>query len=317
MRSFLMAVYSIVTPELAQTLFDKLELGTLTHLQGCQGGIENTNYFASSARGDFVLTIFERLSFEQLPFYLHLMKHLAGKGIPVPDPQADPQGEILHTLLGKPATLVNKLPGKSQLAPQVQHCAAVGAMLARMHLAAQDLPRQQANLRGLAWVKETLPSIVPFLQPAQTALLARAVAEQEALQQTAAYASLPSGAIHADLFRDNVMFVGDELTGFFDFYFAGIDAFVFDIAICLNDWCIDHATGATEPTRLAAFVDAYNAVRPLSATEREMLPAMRRAGALRFWTSRLWDFHLPRDAAMLQAHDPSHFERVLMQLEPH
>ena len=315
MRSFFMAVYSIVTPDLAQTLFDKLELGTITHLQGCQGGIENTNYFASSAHGDFVLTIFERLTFEQLPFYLHLMKHLAGKGIPVPDPQADPQGEILHTLLGKPATLVNKLPGKSQLAPQVQHCAAVGNMLARMHLAAQDLPRQQANLRGLAWVKETLPSILPFLQEEQAALLMRTVAEQEQLQQTAAYAALPSGAIHADLFRDNVMFVGDELTGFFDFYFAGIDAFVFDIAICLNDWCIDHASGVSDAARVQAFIDAYNAVRPLSATEREMLPAMRRAGALRFWTSRLWDLHLPRDAAMLQAHDPSHFERVLTHLE--
>jgi homoserine kinase type II len=117
--------------------------------------------------------------------------------------------------------------------------------------------------------------------------------------------------VHADLFRDNVMFDGEELTGFFDFYFAGVDTWLFDLAVCLNDWCIDLATGAHDAERATRMLDAYQAVRPLNAAERELLPAMLRAGALRFWISRLWDFYLPREASMLTPHDPTHFERVL------
>jgi len=124
---------------------------------------------------------------------------------------------------------------------------------------------------------------------------------------------LPCGPVHADLFRNNVMFVGDALSGFFDFYFAGVDNWLFDIAVALNDWCIDLDTGAFDAPRLAAMLDAYQAVRPLQAAERQLLNPMLRAAALRFWISRLWDFHLPREASMLQAHDPSHFERVLQQ----
>ncbi|WP_448869776.1 phosphotransferase, partial [Delftia acidovorans] len=125
------------------------------------------------------------------------------------------------------------------------------------------------------------------------------------------YAALPRGPVHADLFRDNVMFDGERLTGFFDFYFAGVDTFLFDLAVCLNDWCIDLPTGAHDAARAQAMLAAYQAVRPLTAAERALLPAMARAGALRFWISRLWDFHLPREASMLKAHDPAHFERVL------
>jgi homoserine kinase type II len=135
---------------------------------------------------------------------------------------------------------------------------------------------------------------------------------------SSAYQALPVGPIHADLFRDNVMFVTPEraaaqLTGFFDFYFAGVDAWLFDIAVCLNDWCIELSSGVPDVPRSQAFLQAYGSVRPLSVAERQLLPALLRAGALRFWTSRLWDFHLPREASMLTPHDPSHFERVLRQ----
>ncbi len=315
-----MAVYTEVSFEEAKQFLHGLALGTLQSMEGCSGGIENTNYFVTTDQGAYVLTLFERLSAEQLPFYLRLMKHLAHHGIPVPDPAANRDGDVLHHLNGKPAAVVNRLRGKSELAPQETHCALVGAMLARMHLAGRDFSMQQPNLRALPWWNETVPVVQPFVTPAQAALLQSELAYQNHVAAQSACAALPRGPIHADLFRDNVMFevTADAqhtpaLTGFFDFYFAGNDTWLFDIAVCLNDWCIDLPTGAGDAARTTAFLDAYTAVRPLLPQERELLPAMARAGALRFWISRLWDLHLPREASMLQAHDPSHFERVLRQ----
>ena len=345
-----MAVFSEVSFDEASAFLKALGLGQLQDIRGCTGGIENTNYFVDTDQGEYVLTLFERLSFEQLPFYLQFMKHLAGRGIAVPDPQTAPPapavlakprkpvppdqapllsqpelsdvrpGEILHRLKGKPAAVVNKLRGSSELAPQAAHCTAVGDMLARMHLAGRDFAMQQPNLRGLAWWNETVPVVLPFLSDAQRTLILGELAFQNHVAASSAYRALPRGPVHADLFRDNVMFETDgsgghsaTLTGFFDFYFAGCDSFLFDIAVCLNDWCIDLTTGQSDALRAGALLSAYQAVRPLTLQERHLLPAMLRAGALRFWTSRLWDFHLPRDAAMLKAHDPEHFERVLRQ----
>lgn len=318
-----MAVFTEVSHDEAQALLSRLQLGTLQDMQGCAGGIENTNYFVTTDQGAYVLTLFERLSFEQLPFYLWFMKHLAQRGIAVPEPAADDRGEILHTVLGKPAAVVDRLQGKSELSPQASHCALVGDMLARMHLAGRDYQRTQPNLRGLSWWNETVPVVLPFLTPDQTALIQSELAYQNHIAASASYAALPRGPIHADLFRDNVMFATagadapPALTGFFDFYFAGVDTWLFDIAVCLNDWCIDLETGAHDPERAQAFLQAYDAHRPLLGPERQLLPAMLRAGALRFWTSRLWDLHLPREASMLQAHDPAHFERVLRQRVRH
>lgn len=321
-----MAVFTEVPFDQARDLMQQLGLGELQDLRGIQGGIENTNYFAATEkdgiRHDYVLTLFERLTAEQLPFYLHLMKHLAMAGIPVPDPAARPgddgsDGDILHHLCGKPAAVVNCLRGESELTPGTAHCEAVGATLARMHLAGQSYGRSQPNLRGLPWWNDTAPLVLPHLDAAQAALLQSELAYQNHVSATSQYAALPRGPIHADLFRDNVMFEGPHeaprLTGFFDFYFAGVDTLLFDIAVCLNDWCIALLTGATDLARSASFLQAYAGVRPLSAAERELLPAMLRAGALRFWISRLWDFYLPREASLLKPHDPRHFERVLRQ----
>jgi len=306
-----MAVFTEVSPQEAAGLLSNLDLGTLQSMHGATSGIENTNYFVSTDKGDYVLTLFERLSHEQLPFYLNLMHHLANRGIPVPAPQANAQGEILHTLKGKPAAVVTRLKGRNQLAPQAADCAQVGAMLARMHEAGQDYPHQQPNLRGLAWWEETIPVVRPHLSADQAALIESELVFQQELARSASYKALPGGPIHADLFRDNVMFDGPVLSGFFDFYFAGCDTFGFDIAVCLNDWCIDLDTGAIDPIRAQAFVAAYDAQRQLTDDELVLLPALLRSAALRFWTSRLWDYYLPRDAAMLKPHDPAHFERVL------
>jgi homoserine kinase type II len=306
-----MAVFTEVSFDTAARLMTQLRLGELTELKGITAGIENTNYFCDTTQGRYVLTVFERLGFEQLPFYLHLMRHLAQAGIPVPDPQPDAHGEILLRVQGKPAAVVNRLRGGHHLSPNEGDAAQVGAMLARMHLAGQNYPRQQPNLRGLAWWQETVPVVKPHLNPEQAALIDQELAHQVDLAATPDFANLPRGPIHADLFRDNVMFDEGRLSGFFDFYFAGVDTFLFDIAVCLNDWCINLSTGELDPTRASAFVRAYEGERPLSETERCLLPSVLRGAALRFWISRLWDFHLPREASMLKPHDPTHFERVL------
>ena len=316
-----MAVFTEVSESKAQELLTQLQLGDLVELQGIQGGIENTNYFLTSSVGAYVLTLFERLTHQQLPFYLHLMKHLAHHGFPVPDPVANSDGDILLTVEGKPAAVVNRLMGRSELAPTPLHCHAVGDTLARMHLAGKDYNRHQPNLRGLTWWNETVPVVLPFLNTSQSSLIQSELAFQNHVAKSSAYAALPCGPVHADLFRDNVMFEGTgdtlQLTGFFDFYFAGVDTWLFDLAICLNDWCIDLDTGSLDAEKTTALLAAYQVVRPLIAAERQLLNPMLRAGALRFWTSRLWDFHLPREASMLTPHNPTHFERVLRQRLAH
>jgi homoserine kinase type II len=318
-----MAVFTEVSPAQAQALLDHLALGQLTSLRGIGAGIENTNYFVDCTHegqaGHYVLTLFERLTAEQLPFYLRLMQLLAQRGIPVPGPYADATGEILFEVAGKPAALVDRLHGGHQLAPDAFHCQQVGETLARMHLAGRDFELHQPNLRGLAWWREVVPQILPFLDTDQADLLKSELAYQEQLAASARYADLPAGPIHADLFRDNVMFEPGEgpgrerLTGFFDFYFAGCDTWLFDLAVCLNDWCIDLTTGVLLEGRAGVFVAAYESVRPLSGAEHRLLPALLRAAALRFWVSRLYDLHLPREASLLKAHDPRHFERVLRE----
>ena len=262
-----------------------------------------------------MLTLFERLPREQLPYYLELMRHLAQRGIPVPAPQADAQGHLVHTLSGKPAAVVTRLPGSHRLAPGARHAEQVGAMLARMHRAGADFPLQQAHLRGLSWWEATVPEVLPHVPAATAELLQSELAFQQHLAASAAGAALPRGPIHADLFRDNVMFdetAGDDrLCGFFDFYFAGTDTLLFDVAVCLNDWCIDDVTGHLVEELAVPFLAAYQGERLLTPVELRLLPALLRAAALRFWLSRLWDWFLPRDAALLQPKDPGHFERVL------
>ena len=318
-----MAVYTQVSFDEASLLLQRLRLGQLQSMEGCSGGIENTNFFVTTDSGAYVLTLFERLSAQQLPFYLRLMKYLAQSGIPVPEPAADNTGELLYTVNGKPATVVNRLKGKSELDPTPAHCASVGLWLAKMHRVGREFDLHQPNLRALGWWNDTVPVILPYLDAAQTSLIQSELAYQNHVAGSPMYAALPKGAIHADLFRDNVMFTpaqtaqtetaAPQMTGFFDFYFAGVDAWVFDVAVCLNDWCIDQATGAPDVPRTAAFIAAYESVRSFTQAEHNMLPAMLRAAALRFWISRLWDLHLPREASVLKAHDPTHFERVLRQ----
>lgn len=306
-----MAVFTPVTLDDLAHWAKQFPLGKVISIKGISSGIENSNFFITTEAGEYVLTVFEKLTFEQLPFYLHLMRHLAERGVLVPAPVANSEGEILNSLHGKPASIVTKLEGTCQMAPTSVHCAEVGTMLAKMHLAAQDFSMHQPNLRGLDWWNATTPIVLPYLSNDDQHLLRAEMHFQEAFAASEPYRQLPRGPIHADLFRNNVMFDGDRLTGFFDFYFAGCDTWLFDVAVTVNDWCIDLDSGALDQRRVRAMLDAYHATRPFSAAEQTAWQPMLRAGALRFWISRLYDFYLPRDAELLTPHDPAHFERIL------
>ncbi|MCC2961739.1 homoserine kinase [Massilia sp. IC2-278] len=308
-----MAVFTAVTLDDLTQWIKQFPLGQALALDGIASGIENSNFFLTTERGDYVLTVFENLDFDQLPFYIQLMRHLAERGIPVPAPVANADGELVVALHGKPAAIVSKLAGSSQMDPQPVHCAEVGAMLARMHLAAQDFPLSQPNLRGLDWWRATAPAVLPHLSADNARLLREEIALQEEHAASPAYARLPRGPVHADLFRNNVMFVGDKLTGCFDFYFAGVDTWLFDLAVTVNDWCINLGSGRLDDARVRALLDAYRAVRPFTEDEAAAWPLLLRAAALRFWLSRLYDLHVPRAAELLTPHDPTHFERILRE----
>ena len=308
-----MAVFTPVTLDDLSQWIKQFPLGKALALKGIASGIENSNFFLTTERGEYVLTIFENLSFEQLPFYVQLMRHLAERGIPVPAPVANGAGELVVALHGKPAAIVSKLDGSSQMDPQPVHCAEMGTILAKMHLAGRDFPLRQPNLRGLDWWVETVPKVLPFLDAGTAALLQSELAFQRDFAAGTTYAELERGPVHADLFRNNVMFVGERLSGCFDFYFAGWDTWLFDLAVTVNDWCIDLDTGRLDDARVIALTRAYHAVRPFTDADHAAWLPMLRAAALRFWLSRLYDYHRPREAEMLTPHDPTHFERVLRE----
>lgn len=310
-----MAVFTPVSDDDARQLLNHYAIGDLVSLKGISAGIENTNYFLSTTRGDYVLTVFEVLTFEQLPFYVELMHWLANRSVPVPMPQTRSDGNRMSSLHGKPAIIVTKLPGAWVSAPSKHHCELAAATMARAHLAAQNFRIVQPNLRGLSWWKETAPRVSSFLTPEQSTLLNLTLQEQINLAESGELTSLPKGPAHCDYFRDNVLFAGTAsqpvMGGVIDFYFAGCDHWVFDLAVAVNDWCIDRTSGALNPELVDAWLRAYQSVRALSEAEKLVWPAMLRAAALRFWISRLYDYHCPRPAQTLTPHDPTHFERIL------
>ena len=301
-----MSVFTTVTPDELSRWLSNYPVGTLVTLAGIPAGIENTNYFLATTGGRYILTLFEKLQPHELPFYLGLMAHLSGHGVPCPKPIANLAGEFLGELNGKPAAIVSFLGGKELTAPRASDCAEVGALLARLHLAGQSYPLAMGNPRGPRWWQAVAPEILPFLSREDAALLE----EEIRFQSLHRLADVPRGVVHADLFRDNVLFEGASIAGVIDFYFACNDVLLYDIAITVNDWCLDEG-GGLDAARASALLDAYGARRPFTASERTAWPVMLRAAALRFWVSRLYDFHLPRPGALTHAKDPGHFRRLL------
>jgi len=304
-----LSVYTSISEAELSAWLGNYSVGKLVSCEPIKAGIENTNYFVTTTQGRYVLTLFERLPAEELPFYVNLMAHLARHGIPCPAPIADLSDHYLQRLKGKPAALVTRLAGKSIESPSISQCAELGSLLGRMHLAARSYAAYLENPRGPKWWRYAAREVVPFLSREQKDLLDGELA----FQAQHRFPDLARGPVHADLFRDNALFEGECISGVIDFYFAGVDCLLYDVAVCVNDWCLvdQRSDLRLDEARTHALLSASHAVRPFSALEREAWPAMLRAAALRFWLSRLYDFHLPRPGMMVHAHDPEHFRDIL------
>jgi homoserine kinase type II len=304
-----LSVFTPVTESELAAWLKGYSVGAPVALEPIAAGIENTNYFVTTGQGRYVLTLFERLPAAELPFYLELMAHLARHGIPCPAPIADLQDRYLSSLNGKPAALVTRLEGTSIDQPGAAECAELGALLARMHLAARSYGGYLENPRGPKWWRRAAGEVRPFLDAPRAALLDAELR----FQSEHRFPDLPRAAVHADLFRDNALFTGVRLSGVIDFYFAGVDFFAYDLAVCVNDWCLaDPARDRRlDEKRSLALLNAYASVRPLQAQERAAWPVLLRAAALRFWLSRLRDKHLPRPGELVKVHDPEHFHDIL------
>ena len=301
-----MSVFTPVTPEQLSAWLSHYSIGALTRLEGIAAGIENTNYYVTTTHGRYVLTLFEKLKAGELPYYLNLMAHLARHGIPSPQPIANLGNEYLGELNGRPAAIVTCVPGRDLQQVDAGHCATIGGLLAQMHLAGASYRAEMPNPRGARWWRAAMPNVLPFLDARAAALL------QEEVRFQALYRceDLPRGVIHADLFRDNVLWDSDHVGGIIDFYFACNDTLLYDVAIAVNDWC-GTDSGELEHARTTALLAAYHRVRPFTAIERGAWPVLLRAGALRFWISRLYDLYLPRPGLLTHAKDPREVQRVL------
>ena len=299
-----MSVYTRIGRDELSAWLQPLALGALIDHAGIAAGMQNSNYFVTTAAGRFVLTVFERIDIAALDFYLGLMEALADRQIPCPKPVADAAGRHWRLLAGKPAALLSCLPGKIEEEPTASQCRALGSMLARLHHAGQSIGDPLPNPCGAAWRRQVGEQLLPRLLPAERALLADELAFQ-ALQN---FSMLPSGVIHADLFRDNVLWdEAGQLSGILDFYFAGEDSLLFDLAVVANDWCFNHAT-------LTELIAGYISQRPLDELEMAAWPAMQRAAALRFWLLRLEVRHYPRGGEVVTIKDPDQFAQLLQRL---
>ena len=303
-----MSVFTPVERESLQVFLKPFKLGELLSYSGIAAGVENTNYYVSTTGGEYILTLYESLNSKQLPFYLQLMQHLTGQGLAVPSPISTQTGEILSALHKKPAALFNKLHGNSVERPNRQQCRAIGQQLAHFHLATQQIPSLPANPRGLLWWKEVAPVLMDKLRIHEQALLKQELEFQSRYRLT----DLPRGLIHADLFRDNVLFKGDELSGILDLYAACEGSWLYDLAIVVIDWASrEEALPDVEPSH--DILHAYAQVRPLTALEKGVWPVVLRQAALRFWLSRLVEWHSPRDGSLIETRDPSVFARRLTE----
>ncbi|MDP3859691.1 MAG: homoserine kinase [Stagnimonas sp.] len=281
-------------------------VGELIGYQGIGEGVENTNYFVDTTDGRWVLTLFERLNEQDLPYFLGLMDHLAGRGYPSAMPARTRAGANLTSLNGKPAALVRRLTGQSVLFPSIAQCQAVGRALGELHIAGLSFAGHADNSRGPAWRRATAEALLPKVDAEQRELIASELAAQAQLD----WSRLPQGVTHADLFRDNVLFVEERLTGVIDFYYACNDALAYDLAVTLNDWCTD-PDGRPNPARWQMMMLAYRGCRELTPAEREAWPLVLRAAAFRFYLSRLYDWTFPREGEVVHVKDPAQYRRIL------
>lgn len=310
-----MSVYTVVEEHHLVEFLQDYDVGTLESFEGISAGIENTNYFVNTRNGghteQFVLTIFEHHSFEELPYFLNIMAFMAEHNIPTAHPMPTKSNGYLKELCGKPAALVERLPGNTVENPSVQQCAVMGGQLARFHIAGQNYEDNRANDRDIDWMAATYAQIKAYLPDDECALIESELVFQNSVE----WSSLPKSVIHADLFCDNAMFNGEVLSGIIDLYYACNAPMLYDLAVMVNDWCRTHTDDPEkiefDQQRLGEMVAAYQTQRSLTDEELAAWPAALRLAALRFFLSRLKDKHIPREGEITQIKDPDVFKRVL------
>jgi len=305
-----MAVYTDVTADDLTEFLSRYEIGALLAYKGIAEGVENSNFLLHTSAGNFILTLYEkRVAEKDLPFFLALMEHLAARGITCPQPVKNKQGGVLGKLAGRPAAIVTFLDGLWIRRPNADHCAAVGEALASLHLAGKDFPNKRPNALSIeSWrvLYEQAKARGDSVRPGLCAEIAK---ELDALEKSWPR-DLPQGVIHADLFPDNVFFLGDKLSGLIDFYFACTDTLAYDVAVCLNAWCFE-ADHSYNVTKGRALLKAYAKLRALSAAERAALPVLARGAAMRFLLTRLVDWLAVPDGALVKPKDPLEYFRKL------
>lgn len=305
-----MSVYTSVSDDEMKDFLSQYELGEFISIQGITQGITNSNYFVTTSSGRFVLTIFEVLKQEELPFFLELYRYLNLNGVACPAPIARKDGRLDSVLSDKPACIVSCLNGSDTCWATAKQCFNTGAMLAKMHIAGQDFPLHMENPRYNKWWKEACNQLLPVLSPSDAELLQTEIARLEDNLGN----HLPSGIIHADLFKDNVLLSDDQVAGFIDFYYACQGNFMYDLAIAVNDWTRTSENKIDEALS-SAFIEGYESVRPLSDEERAYFPTAQRAACIRFWVSRLLDFHFPQSGEITFIKDPNAFRDLLLNLK--
>lgn len=307
-----MAVYTEVSDEELDRFVALYDIGRVLSCKGIAEGVENSNYLLHTERGNFILTLYEkRVDPADLPFFVGLMEHLAGRGIGCPLPVRARSGEALGTLAGRPAAIVTFLEGQWVRRPTARHCALLGEALARMHLAGRDFATPRPNALSMsAWrpLFERSRARADEVAPGLAADVEAELAHVEAAWPKDG--ALPWGVVHADLFPDNVFFLDDRLSGLIDFYFACDDALAYDVAICLNSWCFEPDL-SFNLTKGRAFLTAYEAVRPLEPAEAAALPLLARGSALRFLLTRLYDWLNVPEGALVRPKDPLEYLRKL------
>lgn len=300
-----MSVYTSVNIKELKIWLQDYAFDDLTDYQGIKSGITNTNYFLMTAHDRFVLTLFEKNTIEDLPYFVDLMSHLATHSFLCPKPILKKNGTALSILKNKPALIVTCLKGKEVTNPEVNHCKAVGKSLAELHVKSANFVAQHQNTRDLSWIKKTAETLFNELPQDESKLL-----REEILYQEKQNYKLPKSTIHGDLFKDNVLFLNDEVSGFIDFYYACTDYLILDVAIAVNDWCVN-SDGSFDEARLNAFLDAYKKIRSFNDNEDRAWNDVLRLASLRFWVSRLNDFYHAEEGELTFIKDPNHFKQIL------
>jgi homoserine kinase type II len=305
-----MAVYTDVAAEDLAEFLKGYDIGELLSYKGIAEGVENSNFLLHTTKGAYILTLYEkRVALDDLPYFLSLMAHLAERGVRCPQPAKNRKGEVYSWLAERPAAIINFLEGVWPRRPNAAHCTGVGEALAKMHLAGSDFPLFRKNPLSVAGWRSLFDLAAPRADSVQPGLRDFIARELDHLE-TCWPADLPVGVIHADLFPDNVFFLGEKLSGLIDFPFACNDILAFDVAICLNAWCFepDHSFNVT---KARALLNAYGRARKLSEAEQEALPLLARGSALRFLLTRLVDFLNVPPGALVKPKDPLEYVRKL------